>query len=73
MIFVHSFLPNGLVILFSRLLRVMFPLLGPLLSVRYVVPHLCALLCVMLEYYISTPHLLECPRLEFILVYMIIM
>src|ERR1700738_1799850 len=40
---------NGLVQLLFHLWWVMFPLLGPLLSVRYVVPHLCALLCVMLE------------------------
>ena len=41
--------PNGLVQLVSHLLWVMFSLLDPLLSVRYVVPHLCALLCVMLK------------------------
>ena len=62
-----------LVQLFSHLLWVMDPLLGPLSSVRYIVPHQSALLRVMLESYISTPNLLECPGLAFILVYMIIM
>jgi hypothetical protein len=62
---------NGPVQLLSHLLWVMFPLLRPLSSVRYVVPHLCALLCVMFGSYTSTPHLLECPGLAFILVYMI--
>ena len=40
---------NELVQLLFHLLWVMFPILGLLLSVRYVVPHMCALLCVMLE------------------------
>jgi hypothetical protein len=43
----------------------------PLSSVRYVVLHLCALFCVMFESYTSTPHLLECPGLASILVYII--
>jgi hypothetical protein len=62
---------NGPVQLLSHLLWVTFLLLGPLLSVRYVVPHLCALVCVMLKSFTSTPHPLECPELAFILVYMI--
>ena len=49
------------------------PLLGRLLSVRYVVPHMYVLLCVMLEWYTTTRHLLECPWLVVILVYMIIL
>ena len=70
---VSGITPNGLVLILSHLLWIMFPLLGPLLSVRYGISHLCALLCVILEYYTSTPYLLECRRLAFILVYMIIM
>ena len=62
---------NGLIQLFSHLLWVMFPLLGPLLSARYIVPHMYAFFCVMLEQYTSTPHLWECPWLALILVYMI--
>ena len=62
---------NGPVQLLSHFLWVMFPLLGPVSSVRYVALNLCALLCVMLEYYTSTPYLLECLGLAFILVYMI--
>jgi hypothetical protein len=62
---------NGLVQLLSHLLWKMFPLLGSLSSVRYVVPHMCALFLVMLESIISTLDLLECLGLAFILVYMI--
>ena len=40
---------NGLVHLLSHLLWVMSPLLLPLLSVKYVIPHMYALLCVMLK------------------------
>ena len=40
---------NELVQLISHLLWVMFPLLSPLLNVRYVVPHMYAFICVMLE------------------------
>ena len=62
---------NGLVQFFSHLLWINGPQLGPLSSVRYVVPNLCALLCVMLESYTFIPELLECPGFAFILVYMI--
>ena len=40
---------NGVVQLFYHLLWVMFPLLRPLLTVKYVVPHMYTLLCVMLK------------------------
>ena len=65
--------PNGLVQLLSHLLWVMFSLLDPLLSVGYVVSHMCTLLCIILKYYIFISHMLECPALAFILVYMIIL
>ena len=72
MIGVSKTILNGLVELLSHLLRVMFPLLRPLLSVKYVVPHMYALLYVILKYYKSTPQVLECLVLALILVYMII-
>ena len=54
--------------LISHLLWVMLPLLDPLLSVRYADHYLCVLFCIMLAYFISTPHLLRCQGLAFILV-----